>query len=129
MHRTLPSKRSKIMTDKKELKKQYKQTLPPMGIYRIRNLVNGKIFLGSGLNLNGKSNSFKFQLKSGLHVNSDLQKDYNEFGDDNFIFEIADLLEPNEDLAYDYRDDLKVFLEMWMEKLQPFGEIGYNKRK
>jgi len=117
------------MTDKKELKKQYKQTLPPMGIYRIRNLVNGKIFLGSGLNLNGKSNSFKFQLKSGLHVNSDLQKDYNEFGDDNFVFEIVDLLEPKEDLAYDYRDDLKVFLEMWMEKLQPFGEIGYNKRK
>ena len=117
------------MIDKKELKKQYKQTLPPMGIYQIKNLVNGKIFLGSSLNLHGKSNSFKFQLKSGLHVNSELQKDYNEFGDDNIVFEIVDLLEPKEDPTYDYRDDLKVFLELWMEKLQPNGALGYNKKK
>ncbi len=117
------------MIDKKELKKQYKQTLPPMGIYQIRNLVNGKIFVGSSLNLHGKSNSFKFQLRSGLHVNSELQKDYSQFGEENFVFEIVDLLEPNEDPTFDYRDDLKVFLEMWMEKLQPYGEVGYNKRK
>ena len=29
--------------DKKELKKKYKQTLRPMGVYQIKNLVNGKI--------------------------------------------------------------------------------------
>lgn len=118
-----------FMIDKKELKKQYKQTIPPMGIYRIRNLVNGKFFVGSSLNLHGKSNSFKFQLRSGLHVNSELQKDFNIFGEENFVFEIVDLLEPNEDPTFDYRDDLKVFLEMWVEKLQPYGEVGYNKRK
>ncbi|MFA6977944.1 MAG: GIY-YIG nuclease family protein [Ignavibacteriaceae bacterium] len=117
------------MIDKRELKKQYKQSLPPMGIYRIKNLVNGKIFLGSSLNLHGRSNSFKFQLRSGLHVNSELQKDFNTFGEENFVFEIVDTLEPQEDLAYNYSDDLKVFLEMWMEKLQPYGELGYNKRK
>lgn len=117
------------MFDKKEVKKQYKLTLPPMGIYRIKNIVNGKIFIGSSLNLHGKSNSFKFQLKSGLHVNSELQKDFNIFGEENFVFEIVDTLEPKEDLSYDYRDDLQLFLEMWMEKLQPYGETGYNKRK
>ena len=116
------------MIDKKELKKQYKQTLPPMGIYRIKNVVNGKIFVGSSLNLHGKSNSFKFQLRSGLHVNSELQKDFNTFGEENFVFEIVDTLEPKEDISYNYGDDLKVFLEMWTEKLQPYGEIGYNKR-
>lgn len=117
------------MIDKKELKKQYKQTLPLMGIYRIKNLVNGKIFLGSSLNLQGKSNSFTFQLRSGLHVNSELQKDFNQFGEENFVFEIVDTLEPQEDLTYNYSNDLKVFLEMWMEKLQPYEERGYNKRK
>lgn len=117
------------MLDKKELKKQYKQTLPQMGIYRIKNLVNGKIFLGSSLNLHGKSNSFKFQLKSGLHVNSELQKDFNTFGEDNFVFEIVDTLEPKEDISYNYGDDLQVFLEMWMDKLQPYDQVGYNKKK
>ncbi len=117
------------MVDKKELKKQYKQTLPPMGVYQIKNLVNGKIFLGSSLNLHGKSNSYKFQLRSGLHVNSELQKDFNQFSEENFIFEIVDLLEPKEDPIYNYGEDLKVFLELWIEKLQPYGETGYNKRK
>ena len=42
------------MIDKKELKKQYKQTLQPMGVYQIKNLVNGKIFIGSVKNLPGK---------------------------------------------------------------------------
>ncbi len=117
------------MIDKKELKNKYKQTLPPMGIYQIKNLVNGKIFLGRSLNLHGKANSFKFQLRNGLHMNSELQKDYNQFGDKNFIFEVVDTLEPKEDLAYDYSEDLKVFEDMWMEKLQPYDENGYNKRK
>ena len=53
------------MIDKKELKKQYKQTLPKMGIYQIRNLVNGKIFVGRSKELAGKFNSSKFQLKAG----------------------------------------------------------------
>ena len=64
------------MIDKKELKKQYKQTLQPMGIYQIKNLVNGKIFIGSAKNLPGKLNSVKFQLENGSHMNSELQKDF-----------------------------------------------------
>lgn len=117
------------MIDKKELKKKYKETLPPMGIYQIKNLINGKILIGSSMNLNGKANSFRFQLKMGSHMNSELQKDYNNFGDENFSFEIIDTLEPKEDPAYAYWEELKVFEEMWIEKLQPYDEKGYNKRK
>jgi len=117
------------MIDKKELKNRYKQTLPPMGIYQIKNTVTGKVFVGSSLNLHAKSNSYRFQLKSGTHVNAELQKDFNQYGDENFVFEILDTLEPKEDPAYDYRDDLKVFEEMWMEKLQPYDDKGYNKSK
>ncbi|MBU2491097.1 MAG: GIY-YIG nuclease family protein [Bacteroidetes bacterium] len=117
------------MVDKKALKKQYKQTLPVMGVYIIKNNINGKIFLGSSLNLKGKENSFRFQLKSGTHMNSQLQNDYNIYGDSSFIFEIIDTLEPKDDPFYNYKDDLKVFEEMWIEKLSPFDEKGYNKRK
>lgn len=117
------------MTDKKELKKQYKMTPPPMGVYQIKNLANGKILVGSTPNINGKTNSFRFQLRAGSHMNSELQKDYNISGDDNFVFEIVDLLEPKEETNYSYSEELKVFEEMWIEKLQPFDERGYNKRK
>lgn len=116
------------MTDKKELKKQYKMTPPAMGVYQIKNLVNEKILVGSTPNINGKKNSFRFQLRAGTHMNSGLQNDYNIFGDDNFVFEIVDLLEPKEEVNISYSEELKVLEEMWIEKLQPFDERGYNKR-
>lgn len=117
------------MIDKKELKKQYKQTLQPMGIYKIINAGNGKIFIGSAKNLPGKINSIKFQLESGSHLNKELQEDFVKFGKIKFNFEVIDYLEPKEDPDYNYTEDLKILEEMWLEKLKPFGEKGYNKAK
>jgi hypothetical protein len=115
--------------NKKELKKQYAQTMQPMGVYQIKNLANGKIFIDSGQNIQGKINSCKFQLSLGSYMNKDLQEDFNKIGLDNFTFEIIDLLEPKEDTKMDYTDDLKMLEEIWIDKLQPFDENGYNKRK
>lgn len=99
-----------------------------MGIYQIKNTVDGKIFVGSSKNLPGKINSHKFQLDAGSHMIRELQKDYAEYGEDKFTFEIMDSLEPKPDPKYDYTDDLKVLEEMWLEKLQPYESNGYNKK-
>ena len=115
--------------DKKELKKQYKQTLTPMGIFQIKNLANDKIFIGSSTNIKGKLNSIKFQLELGSYINKELQNDFNQFGEKHFLFEILDLLEPKQEPGYDYTEDLKTLEEMWLEKLQPFNNKGYNKKK
>jgi hypothetical protein len=112
--------------DKKELKKKYKQTMRPMGVYQIKNLVNGKIFIGSSSDLPGKINSQKFQLSLGSHMNQELQNDYKLFGSDNFAFEILDYLEPKDDINYDYTDDLKALKEMWIEKLLTSSPKVYN---
>ncbi len=115
--------------DKKELKKQYKQTLRPMGIFQIKNLANNKIFIASSSNIEGKLNSIKFQLEMGSYINKELQKDFNQLGENNFLFETIDVLEPKQDPGYDYTEDLKTLEDMWIKKLQPFDDKGYNKRK
>jgi hypothetical protein len=115
--------------DKKEIKKQYKQSLRPMGIFQIKNLANNKIFIGSSSNIEGKLNSIKFQLEMGSYINKDLQKDFNQFGVENFLFETLDILEPKQDTEYNYNEDLKTLEEMWIDKLQPFNERGYHKQK
>jgi group I intron endonuclease len=117
--------------NKKELIKQYKQTVQPMGIYQITNLENHKIFIGSAKDLRGRINSNRFQLKNGSHINKEMQRDFNETGEERFSFEILDYLKANEeaDACYDYTEDLKILLEMWLDKLQPYGEKGYNLRK
>ena len=115
--------------NRKELKKQYAQTVQPMGVYQVKNKINGKLFVDCGLNLNGKMNRCKFQLIHGSHMNKSLQADFSELGEENFEFKILDLLEPKEDIKADYSEELKMLEAMWVEKLQPYGEKGYNKQK
>ncbi len=117
------------MIDKKEIVKQYKQTVQPMGIFQIWNLANGKIYLASSKNLRGMANRFEFGLDIGSHISKELREDYLKFGKENFVFEVIDTLEPKEDPKYDYTDDLNVLEEMWLEKLQPYGDKGYNQKK
>jgi group I intron endonuclease len=113
--------------NKKELIHKYKQSVQPMGVYQIKNKRNEKLFIGSTKNLPGKINSHKFQLKNGLHTNKEMQKEFNEIGEEGFSFDILDRLEPREDVNYDYTEELKTLEAMWIEKLQPFNEKGYNK--
>src|SRR5438105_5069880 len=112
-------------TRKKELREEYKQTHTPMGIYQIRNLTNDKVFVGAALNLPGILTSNRVQLSAGNHPNKQLQAEWDEFGSDSFAFEVVDELAATEGTGYDYRTDLRFLEELWLEKLQPYGERGY----
>ena len=97
-----------------------------MGIFLIRNNLNNRVFVGSGLDLHGIINRHKFDLTSGSHRNQQLQSDWNELGSNNFAFEIVDELAAREGAKVDYRAELNSLEQLWLEKLQPFGERGYN---
>ena len=114
--------------NRNELIDKYKQTSQPMGIFQIRNTVNGKLFLGSAKDLRGIINSNRFQLRNGLHRNKKLQQDFNEIGEKGFAFEIVDYLHPGDAAGGDYTAELKTLEALWLEKLQPHGERGYNTR-
>lgn len=117
------------MTDKKEIKKAYKQAVRPIGVYQVKNLESGKIYLGRAMDLNGKLNSEKFQLKNKMHMNRELQKDFNDLGDEKFAFEVLDRLQPKEGAGHDHGQELKELEEIWLDKQQPYAGKGYNKRK
>ena len=117
------------MIDKKKLKREYKETVQPMGVYRITNTVDGKIFIGASKNLKAAYNSNMFQLNIGMHRNKELQAAYSHLGEEGFSFDVLDYLEPKQEPGYDYSEDLKVLEEMWIDKLQPFEKKGYNRRK
>ncbi|VBB05922.1 Hypothetical protein LUCI_1133 [Lucifera butyrica] len=114
---------------KKELKLAYKQSPPPMGVYQIKNAVNGKILVGSSLNLPGKKNSFLFQLKLGSPINKVIQADLNLHGPDAFHFEVLETIKATEVPEEEWRRAVTALEKKWLDKLQPFAEKGYNTRK
>jgi hypothetical protein len=68
-------------------------------------------------------------LNHGGHQSKALQSDWDELGESNFAFEILEELESPNDPAFDARAELTVLEDLWLEKLQPFGDRGYNEPK
>lgn len=114
------------MKSRQEMKREYKERNKPAGIFQVKNLANGKVLLGSSLNLEGPLNSHKFMLTIGRHRNDELQRDWNKFGPENFVFEILEVVKPSSAPDFDLNDELTLLEKIWIEKLQPFGERGYN---
>gem|GEM_PF-124491 len=117
------------MQNRKEISRQYKAAIQPMGVYRIKNSANGKIFVASSKQVDKICNRELFQLRNGLHLNKEMQQDFNQHGEQNFTFEVLEYLEPDKEQGYDYSFDLKTLEEKWLEKLKPYGPAGYNEMK
>jgi len=71
-------------------------------------------------------NRHKFMLKIRSHTNKSLQKDWDELGADAFVFEILEQVQVKDDPNFNLKDELTLLEMIWLEKLQPFGERGYN---
>ena len=55
------------------------------GIYKIENIINGKLYVGSTNNYIGRRNTHICELKNNKHVNRHLQSAWNKFKENNFI--------------------------------------------
>lgn len=114
------------MDPKAMFKRAYKENPPAPGIFRITNTANGKILIGRGMDVRGKMNSQRAQLRTGSHRNVELQEDWVRFGAERFVFEVIDYLAPSPDSPQDTRKDLETLERLWLAKLQPYGERGYH---
>jgi hypothetical protein len=116
--------------DRKELIRACKEARRPMGIYRVRNTIDGRSLVGSSIDLPSMLNRHRTQLKFRGHRNEALQRDWDVLGPDAFAFEVVDTLTPPaDDPGYDPTDDLRVLEELWLERLDPFDERGYMTRR
>jgi group I intron endonuclease len=114
------------MKSRKEIHQEYKERIKPAGIFQVKNMENGKVLLGSSLNLEGPLNSHRFMLKIGSHTNKVLQADWDKFGPDKFVFEILEVVQVQDNPNFNLKDELTLLEQIWLERLQPFGEQGYN---
>ncbi|MGE5654765.1 MAG: GIY-YIG nuclease family protein [Bacillota bacterium] len=111
---------------RKELVQQYREVGPEAGAYQIRNTRNNKVFIGTTPNLKTLT-GLHMSLDIGMHPNHQLQREWKEYGQDAFVFEVLEVLKKKDEQSLDPRDELKQLERKWLEQLQPYGERGYHR--
>lgn len=63
------------------------------GIYQIRNVVNNKVYIGSTFEFRKRKTQHFADLRNNRHYNEHLQRAFNKYGEENFKFEIIEIIE------------------------------------
>jgi len=114
-----------MIKTRKELKEAYKQMNFSMGVFQIKNVSNNRVLIDDNVDMESKWNRHKMELRFGHHKNRDLQKDWDEKGEDNFIFEILSELKQDDTRKVNYRKELQVLQQMIVDELNICEELRY----
>lgn len=114
------------MKTRKELISEYKQKKFKAGVFQIRNLATGKVYIESSVDLDAIWNRHRVQLKFGGHPIAELQQDWNTYGEENFVFEILEEIDQKEGM--DLPKEVKMLETLYLEDRQPYDAQGYNRR-
>lgn len=63
------------------------------GVYQIRNLINGIVYIGSAVDLYQRMHGHFSNLRNKKHHTVKLQRSWNKYGEENFVFEILEIVE------------------------------------
>ena len=58
-----------------------------IGIYSITNIINNKKYIGQSVDIKCRIRNHKYELRHNKHSNDHLQKSFNKYGEDCFVFE------------------------------------------
>ena len=109
---------------KKDMQEQYKAREMVGGVYAVKNTAKNKLLVDAAVDLRGSKSRFDFAAKTGSCVYPKLQKDWNEQGGDQFVFEILEEITKGDTQSpADFKADVELMKQMWIEKLA--GEDFY----
>ncbi len=113
------------MKTRKEIKEEYKEMKFSMGVFQVKNTSNNKVFIDNSVDMTSRWNRHKTELRFGSHKNRELQKDWNEKGEANFVFEILSELKQEDDKKGDYQMKLKLLQRMIIDEMNIPDEQRY----
>jgi group I intron endonuclease len=93
-----------------------------IGIYKITNIVSGEYYIGSSIYIQRRFSQHKNYLTKNKHNNTHLQRAWNCYGSQNFIFEVIDTL-PHSKI-----DRLLSLEQFYLDSIADWKKV-YNKAK
>lgn len=89
----------------------------PRKVYAIRHNVTDRVYIGSSCNVDRRFKEHLYALQAHTHIVDDMQKDYDEHGED-YTLTILDQIKDESEIEKEYE---------WMDKYQSFVRgVGYN---
>lgn len=88
------------------------------GIYKIENLVNGKIYIGKSVNIYRRWKKHKTLLNTRSHYNKHLRCAWDIYGEDNFEFSIIEQCAQDNDILSIKE---KYYIELYSSNNSDFG--------
>lgn len=85
-------------------------TIKTSGIYKIINLINGRFYIGSAVQLNKRTKNHLYDLRANRHSNYKLQHDWLVHGEDNFSLEVIEEVKSAHLIERE---------QFWMDTLKP----------
>ena len=89
------------------------------GVYQITNVVSGKVYIGSAINVTSRWSDHLKNLRGGRHHSPKLQHAWNKYGEGNFILEVLEkVTDENMLIARE---------QYWLDTKQSYDDLyGYN---
>ena len=89
-----------------------------IGIYLITNIINDKKYIGQSVDVKNRIRNHKWALRHNKHINDHLQKSFNKYGEDCFVFSVICECEEAQ------LDELERFYISYYNCINP--NYGYN---
>ncbi len=86
------------------------------GVYRIKNIVNNKFYIGSSQEIEDRFTTHRRLLRDKKHHNPHLQNAWHKYGAENFVFEIVEICD---------KSDLHCKEQFYLDNTHALTE-GYN---
>lgn len=102
---------------RRALARQARDAFPPMGVFAIRNLANGRVRVKTSRNVPGAINRMGFELRQGSHPDKSLQAEWNAIGPDGFRMDVLELMKQRVDPAFDYASELTLLQTLYTAEL------------
>ena len=102
-----------------------------VGIYKIENIINNKIYIGSCSNFNVRKGSHLCLLRQGKHHSIKLQRSFDKYGEINFIITLIEKCEKENLISREqyYIDTLKPFYNICLVAGSTKGRVFTDSHK
>lgn len=102
---------------RREAIRDYKERKAQPGIFAVRCVATGEMWVAPSRNLAQQQNGVWFSLRLGSHRNAALQGLWAQHGEAAFAFDVLEVLEGEEVSAYGVQSWLKDAERRWLDRL------------